>query len=230
MAIFKNNHPISCPSCDFTRGETGSPQICGDGTMVCRNCHSKWRELGNSRTPAAATSYLPTPLNAISNPFQPTASPAREIPRLPASICLLTSMAVLLICMAWMGYHSYFASYNNRVQTTKPDHSRFTHQLTLDIINIEDIGNWDTAVWVISAKISNLSSQTLHVPAIQMRAGTKGSGGYLDHIYQPALQSLAPGANLKIRTAVHKPNPGASIFAPENRLKLEFVSPNLNSG
>ena len=48
MVTQNNNHPPSCPTCEFAHGKPGSPHLCTDGTMICKTCNSKWRELAES--------------------------------------------------------------------------------------------------------------------------------------------------------------------------------------
>ena len=90
--------------------------------------------------------------------------------------------------------------------------------LTIDDITIENIENRDTPVWIISAIISNATSNPLAIPPIVMSAGRKGSSGYFDWTYKPALQKIAPGSKLTIRTAIRKP------VGIHKDIRLEFAS------
>jgi len=214
MNTSATHHSNSCPNCQYLHGTTGRPRIAADGALICKCCNTRWREIGNRNTAGAdprisKVSAFSTPI-AISTPR--TNPKNRPLTR-PWNV--VGSLVVVLFGLAYIAILPTGA----KQQLLKvPD------QLVLRNISVENLQNTNTPIWVISGRVTNYSSNHLRVPAISMRSGLKGSSGYVDRIYHPALQNLAPGASFSFRTSIRKPvgNTGG--------IKLEFIRANQNSG
>jgi hypothetical protein len=233
MVTQQNNHSASCPTCEFTRGVPGNPRFCPDGTMICITCNSKWRDLtkatGSEEIPNVSSNqysqqpdYL-LPASAISQPsltkisgsskkYQPAASSYFK-----SASLYLTGLGTIVILITVLVYQIFpLTNSSQRAKTS-------TNQLALDNIKVENIRYSNTPIWIISARISNHSENTLPVPPILMSSGEKGTSGYFGWTYKPALQKLAPGSNLIIRSSMRKP------VGSSKKVKLEFIG-NLDSG
>ncbi len=77
--------------------------------------------------------------------------------------------------------------------------------LELANISVESLTNQNHLLWLVSGTVANNSRHPIHIPAIEMQVGKKGSSGYFAWTYNPALQILDAGASFKFRTSMHKP-------------------------
>lgn len=251
----------SCPTCEFERGQVGQPQVRDDGTMICKTCNAKWRELGGvTRRPKAPAAECSNHRAEASNLERKNAAfnasaismPTRTPATMPSDKAGATSgntaryalslaiptLAAAAITWSVFAFLPGLDNYLPKMFNSNDQNSAIADgQLILADVKVENLGNSRTDIWVISAKISNPSPNFLRVPAILMHAGVKGSSGYIARTYQPALQMLAPGANLKIRTSVQKPATSTRNGSPrqndrnlKNGIVLEFVGTSLNSG
>ena len=252
-AFLPGPHIATCPTCEFERGHAGQPQVCDDGTMICKTCNSKWRELGGvtrrPKAPAVDSSYHSAgstksdqqnssfKASAISMPVDRDQSTGSKTAR---RVLRLGIPTVAAAAMTWslFAFLPGFDNYLSKMFSPNDQNSAIAgDRLILVDVKVENFENSRADIWVISAKISNPSPNFLRVPAILMRSGVKGSSGYITRTYQPALQMLAPGGNLKIRTSVQKPTTSTSNGSSrqndrtlKNGIVLEFVGTNLNSG
>ncbi len=234
MVTQNNNHPSSCPTCEFTHGKPGNPHLCANGTMFCNVCNSKWRELAGNTDSGKIPKKLPgkclnqslgsLPLPALSQPSsdtvpQPLASHQSVAWSYSDSPTLLMAGIGAVLFLATLLVYQFYP-----LPESKPLAKNALTQLTLDNIKTENVKNSNIRVWIISARISNHSAHSLPVPPILMSSGTKGSSGYFDWTVKPALQKLAPGSNLIIRASVRKP------AGSGQKVELEFIGGILNSG
>ena len=234
MAKSSKFPPTSCPTCEFTHGHGGKPQICTDGTLYCHSCQSTWRELTNkSSTQVTNTGASDTDIstdasqNSVSAfcvpDFAGKLHPKHSGPH-SGSVAYKYCVAILAVFGVFFMIMAVASVIFDQPNGGNLNASMGSDELVLGNIKIENRRNRNASILVISANIYNPTPNFLRIPLIQMSSGTKGSSGYFNRTYQPALQNLAPGANLKIRTTVGKPAQSA------NDVKLEFVGSIVNSG
>ena len=217
---------ISCPTCEYRRGHTGQPVSQANGTMICNICDSKWRNLnriqdiGEEFKTHPQQFENPVALIQTSNidnlgQLKPGHNNRHRSCYSAISIAISCALVVLAVANGDQILNSNDYSHQAKVQNTP---------LTLDNIKIEGRSNNQAPFWIVTARITNNTLHSVAVPPILMRSGNKGSSGYFDWTYRPALQKLAPGTNLIIRSSIHKPA-GSS-----KNIEIEFADNNLKSG
>jgi len=217
---------ISCPTCEYRYGHGGQAVSHAKGLLTCNVCNSKWRDLNNSQ-------YTGGKSKRHGQPFMAQAAPAdvRDINDLGqlkpdhqirhrSGFCALSvAISCALIILVVVGGYQILVwddfSRQAKIQTSA---------LTLDNIKVENRSNNQLPFWTITARITNKTVHSVTVPPILMKSGNKGSSGYFGWTYTPALQKLAPGTNLIIRSSIHKP------FGSSKIIEMEFADNNLKSG
>jgi hypothetical protein len=225
--INQNEMPvISCPTCEYRYGHAGQPVSHANGPLTCNICNSRWRDLNNIQNTGgepkthsqqfieqAALAHTPNiyDLGQLKSDHN-----IRHRSHF-STISVVISCALIILVVG--GSYSVLVSSDffrqAKIQTSS---------LTLDNIKVEDHRNNQVPFWVITARIINKTAHSVTVPPILMRSGNKGSSGYFGWMYRPALQKLAPGTNLIIRTSIHKP------FGSSKNIEMEFADNNLKSG
>lgn len=208
--IQHNSTSPACPNCEFSGVPSGHATLQANSTWLCHACNTTWRELDAVSKPlpilktSKPVSQTTPPASAVSAHFSNTTSTksAKYGTRL-FSTALLGVLAV-----GALGFY-----FSNSV----PKPPELPKQLIIDNIKINETQHLNSTIWVISASILNNTANQVAVPAIEMQFGRRGSSGYFNRIYNPALQSLSPGARFNIRTSVRKPSEGSG------EVKLEFA-------
>ncbi len=209
-------HSPSCPNCEFTKGNCGKPSPCGDGTMICATCNTRWRDIAH--LPKSEFTPQKTGKRKITISLPSAISANNTRPLSLRSAGLYAVLAVFLGSSIVFSYNFYQRNFNIKSDNTAPG------ELILGQISVKNIQNINTPVWVISGTVSNNSTNILNVPSILMSSGTKGSSGYFTWTYHPALQILSPGSNFRFRTSVRKP------LGNSGGIELKFIRGNLESG
>ena len=195
----------TCPNCEFLRRSYGHVKFNDDGTMVCLDCNTLWREI---------STFQSIPSNTVSKnqrtPKQTAHQAGLGIFSTQSKRNSFTKMAALLsfatiIIASLIFFTNSFQPNSEKI----PD-------LELADISIENLTNQNRLLWLVSGTVANNSNHPIHIPAIEMHVGVKGSSGYFAWTYNPALQILDAGASFKFRTSIHKPVGSA------NNIVLEF--------
>lgn len=225
--INQNEVPItSCPTCEYKHGHSGQPVSHANGSMTCNICSSKWRNLNNIQDAGGdIKSYSQKFMEQVALAdapdirdlvhFKPDHN-IRHRPRFSAKSVVISCALIFLST----GYSYHVLRSNNTARQVKIQ----TTPLTLDNIKIEDHRNNQVPFWIITARITNKTVHSVAVPSIRMQSGNKGSSGYFGWTYRPALQKLAPGTNLIIRTSIHKP------VGSSRNIEMKFADNNFKSG
>ncbi len=225
--INQNEVPvISCPTCEYRNGHAGQPVSHATGSLTCNICNSKWRDLNNIQDTCGEQKNY-------SQQFVEQAEPAHtpniyDLGQLSSDHNIrhrsrYSAISVVISCTLIIlatGYSYQVLQSNHSFRLEKIQ----AIPLALDNIKIETHSNNQVPFWMITARITNQTVHTVTVPPILMKSGTKGSSGYFDWTYRPALQKLAPGTNLIIRSSIHKP------VGSSRNIKMEFADNNFESG
>jgi hypothetical protein len=228
-------HGISCPTCDYKYGLAGQPRMNANGSMTCKVCNSQWRELNgpnidhsevriSSQPDLICESSIRSTSNILSSDFMqkrpgfslgfwPGSSPAFSLSFVSISVGIIITLLVATTVWRSQELPSKYSTQLDKFNA-----------LILDNIKVEQRINNHARFWEITARVSNHSAHSINVPSIVMKSGVKGSSGYFDRTYRPALQKLAPGSNLIIRTSVHQPK------GSNKDIQLEFASGHPESG
>lgn len=211
MTTFPTNCIPSCPTCAVEGTSNRSINANTDGSFVCGNCNTKWREIGTNAAPVRPPL---TQLRAKEPRHEIRKKGANSFPKKNpwaiAGIAGLTFAAAICVSV-------FLQPQSN----PKLANSNF---LAINDIAIKRITSRGRRIWSISAIIKNNTQERLVIPPLAFYAGEQGSSGYLKWIYKPAMQSLAPGADFRFRTLVARPNNGSK------QVRLDFLGQDLNPG
>lgn len=180
----------NCPNCEFLGNDPALPISCGDGILMCQVCDTKWREVDTRPKQKAPPQHMP-----------PSIAEKTKSQAISSFV-----IAVVFACLAGL-------LLLNEWTTQFPDEitvsSNSQEYLSLSHISIESFDNSNGDILVVSGEVRNNSPFNQSVPSVVMHSGHKGSSGYFNWIYHPALQNLAPGASFRFRTSISKPGGSA---------------------
>ena len=202
----------TCPNCEYLRRSKDQVKFNDDGTMVCLDCNTLWREISTLQS---------IPSNTVSKnqntPKQTVHQAGLGIFSTHSERNSLTKMAAFLsfatIIIAGLIFFT---------NSTQPN-AKKTPDLELANISIENLTNQNRLLWLVSGTVANNSNHPIHIPAIEMQVGVKGSSGYFAWTYNPALQILDAGASFKFRTSMNKPVGSADSLVLEFK-KLKQIA------
>ena len=214
-------HSQSCPNCAFLHNDAGNSQARTDDLMVCLQCNTKWREI--IKPASISSSYSPihnkslhTNINLKLNAVTMPSALQTQASSFAAKYIILATVFVFT-AFSFFFSRAYFQNTPLAQEPTPP-------ALEIAEISINNLHNAQLQHWRISGKVFNNSNNYLHIPPIRMQADNKGSGGYFNFTYKPALQTLAPGASFRFRISVHKP-----VGSADN-IVLKFVNQHQRAG
>ncbi len=185
----------SCPVCEYQGKETGGQTFNRDNSLLCQNCGAHWRVV--PRKTKRTHQLTSNSTSAVKKPFFTYSAPIAFGGLFIAAIYFVTPPALFV----------------------SPKIKQFTNAEPLSIgdIIVKNIARTNGKILVVSGEVHNNSLNRLPVPPLLMYWGHKGSSGYIERTYYPALQYLAPGASFKFQTSIGKPVGGAKS------VKLKFA-------
>ena len=191
----------TCPNCEYLRRSNDQVKFNDDGTMVCLDCNTLWREISSAQL---------APKIDISKKNQADHQSGLGIfPSMAGTNSSIKIAAFLTFTAIIVASFTFFTNSFQSGPTKSPD-------LELANISVENLTNQNRLLWLVSGTVANNSNHPIHIPAIEMQVGEKGSSGYFTWTYNPALQILDAGASFKFRTSMNKP-----VGSADN-LVLEF--------
>ena len=230
MTSYNKTLITTCPTCDYLHGKPGQPAYHPNGSMTCNICNSQWREINGTRSssqqnsaPGAISPSSVVDISMQAGPMQPWPKQRRFIPKNSGIQLSTTTLSAVIFCtiLVWVAVLAYQKlPSGNSAQLVKSSFS----SLMLDNVKVETHKNNHAGFWTVTARITNRSANSITLPPILMMSGTKGSSGYFSRTYTPALQKLAPGTNLIIRTSIHRP------FGSSRNIQLKFAANHSKSG
>ncbi len=178
---------LVCPSCDYENHQKGRP-VLRNGTAVCLDCGSVWKEFSGSIGDPVASSVMPTgPDHHLDHVLMPsrTSGSDRQAPKPTLNILSGTVIVLALFALAT----SLFVGYLNIVQPATS-----STELTIADVRVETTQRHNGAqIVTVRGKIENNTTDERKLPPVIIMLRDKSGKEISRWRYNSLAVALSPG-------------------------------------